>query len=45
MMSFTLWLKVGEKLEVIPGSEFRIAYEEALKCGASVVLGDRPVEV
>jgi flagellar hook-basal body complex protein FliE len=37
--------KVGEKLEVIPGSEFRIAYEEALKCGASVVLGDRPVEV
>lgn len=37
--------KVGEKLEVVPGSEFRIAYEEALKCGASVVLGDRPVEV
>ncbi len=38
-------LKVGEKLEVLPGSEFRVGYEQALACGAKVTLGDRPVHV
>lgn len=42
---FNLFWKVGERLEVLPGTEFRIAYEEAVKCGASVTLGDRPVQV
>jgi pheromone shutdown protein TraB len=30
---------------VFPGSEFRVAYEEAFAVGARVVLGDRPVQV
>ncbi|CAN1220312.1 TraB domain-containing protein [Linum perenne] len=37
--------KVASKLEVFPGSEFRVAYEEAKKYGATVILGDRPVQV
>ncbi|KAK9664179.1 hypothetical protein RND81_14G023800 [Saponaria officinalis] len=37
--------KVAEKLEVLPGSEFRVAFEEAMKCGSKVILGDRPVNV
>ncbi|MCO5591707.1 hypothetical protein L7F22_045698 [Adiantum nelumboides] len=37
--------KVAAKLDVRPGAEFRAAYEEALACGAKVVLGDRDVEV
>ncbi|KAG0575826.1 hypothetical protein KC19_5G033800 [Ceratodon purpureus] len=37
--------KVGEKLEVTPGTEFRVAYEEAVRCGASVTLGDRPIQI
>ncbi|CAK9218133.1 unnamed protein product [Sphagnum troendelagicum] len=37
--------KVGEKLEVLPGSEFRVGYEQALACGAKVTLGDRPVHI
>ncbi|CAI0460676.1 unnamed protein product [Linum tenue] len=37
--------KVASKLEVFPGSEFRVAYEEAKKYGAIVILGDRPVQV
>ena len=40
----TLW-KVANKLEVFPGSEFRVAYEEAMKYGGRVILGDRPVQV
>lgn len=36
---------MGEKLEITPGTEFRIAYEEAVKYGASVTLGDRPIQV
>ena len=36
---------MGEKLEVVPGTEFRVAYEEAVRCGASVTLGDRPIQV
>lgn len=35
--------KVANKLEVFPGSEFRVAYEEAMKYGGKVILGDRPV--
>ncbi|KAL4201460.1 hypothetical protein AMTRI_Chr02g216190 [Amborella trichopoda] len=35
--------KAAETLEVLPGSEFRIAYEEAVSYGAKVILGDRPV--
>ncbi|KAG5551767.1 hypothetical protein RHGRI_009997 [Rhododendron griersonianum] len=38
-------LKVSSKLEVFPGSEFRVAFEEALKYGGKVILGDRPVQV
>ncbi|KAI3795419.1 hypothetical protein L1987_38072 [Smallanthus sonchifolius] len=37
--------KVASRLEVFPGSEFRVAYEEAMKCGGKVVLGDRPVNI
>lgn len=37
--------KVAAKLDVRPGAEFRAAYEEALACGAKVVLGDRDIEV
>lgn len=37
--------KVASKLEVFPGSEFRVAYEEAMKYGGKVVLGDRPVNI
>lgn len=37
--------KVATKLEVFPGSEFRIAYEEAMSYGAKVILGDRPVQI
>lgn len=38
-------LKVADKLEVLPGSEFRVAFEEAMKYGGKVILGDRPVQV
>ncbi|PON68773.1 Pheromone shutdown [Parasponia andersonii] len=38
-------LKVANKLEVFPGSEFRVAYEEAMKYGGRVILGDRPVQI
>ncbi|KAG6717737.1 hypothetical protein I3843_04G107900 [Carya illinoinensis] len=37
--------KVASKLEVFPGSEFRVAYEEAMKYGGRVILGDRPVQI
>ncbi|XP_073006138.1 uncharacterized protein [Typha latifolia] len=37
--------KVASKLEVLPGSEFRVAYEEAMSYGAKVILGDRPVQI
>ncbi|EHA8589473.1 hypothetical protein COCNU_scaffold010088G000070 [Cocos nucifera] len=36
---------VADKLEVFPGSEFRVAFEEAMSYGAKVILGDRPVHV
>ncbi|PIN14931.1 hypothetical protein CDL12_12441 [Handroanthus impetiginosus] len=37
--------KVASTLEVLPGAEFRVAYEEAVKYGGKVVLGDRPVQI
>lgn len=37
--------KVADQLEVFPGSEFRVAFEEARSYGAKVVLGDRPVNI
>ncbi|WCJ37602.1 TraB family protein [Euphorbia peplus] len=37
--------KVAEKLEVFPGSEFRVAFEEARSYGGKVILGDRPVQI
>ncbi|CAA0837108.1 TraB family protein [Striga hermonthica] len=37
--------KVASKLEVFPGAEFRVAYEEAMKYGGKVILGDRPVHI
>uniref|UniRef100_M1CH24 TraB family protein n=1 Tax=Solanum tuberosum TaxID=4113 RepID=M1CH24_SOLTU len=41
------WLitKVANQLEVVPGGEFRVAYEEAMKYGGKVILGDRPVQL
>ncbi|KHG23349.1 uncharacterized protein F383_30087 [Gossypium arboreum] len=38
-------LKVASRLEVFPGSEFRVAFEEAMKYGGKVILGDRPVQL
>ncbi|KAM5580695.1 hypothetical protein ABKV19_010107 [Rosa sericea] len=37
--------KVASKLDVFPGAEFRVAYDEAMKYGGKVVLGDRPVQI
>ncbi|XP_051135503.1 uncharacterized protein LOC127254455, partial [Andrographis paniculata] len=37
--------KVASKLEVLPGAEFRVAYDEAMKYGGKVILGDRPVQI
>lgn len=37
--------KIASRLEVFPGSEFRVAYEEAIKYGGRVILGDRPVQI
>ncbi|XP_068668525.1 uncharacterized protein [Aristolochia californica] len=37
--------KVASKLEVLPGAEFRVAFEEAMSYGAKVILGDRPVHI
>ncbi|XP_058210663.1 uncharacterized protein LOC131323060 [Rhododendron vialii] len=37
--------KVASKLEVFPGSEFRVAYEEACNYGGMVKFGDRPVQI
>ncbi|KAG5404143.1 hypothetical protein IGI04_010262 [Brassica rapa subsp. trilocularis] len=35
----------GCKLDVLPGAEFRVAYEEAHKYGGMVILGDRLVQI
>ncbi|XP_009133158.1 traB domain-containing protein [Brassica rapa] len=37
--------KVASKLDVLPGAEFRVAYEEAHKYGGKVILGDRLVQI
>ncbi|XP_033147675.1 traB domain-containing protein [Brassica rapa] len=37
--------KIASKLDVLPGAEFRVAYEEAVKYGGQVILGDRPVQI
>ncbi|XP_020232403.1 traB domain-containing protein isoform X2 [Cajanus cajan] len=37
--------EVASKRGVIPGSEFRVAYEEAIKYGGRVTLGDRPIQL
>ncbi|GAB2262077.1 hypothetical protein Droror1_Dr00003074 [Drosera rotundifolia] len=37
--------KVADKLEVLPGSEFRVAFGEAKKCCSKMFLGDRPVQI
>lgn len=42
---FLTFYQVASKLEVFPGAEFRVAYEEAMKYGGRVILGDRPVQV
>ncbi|EFH55644.1 hypothetical protein ARALYDRAFT_344992 [Arabidopsis lyrata subsp. lyrata] len=38
-------LKAAKKLEVFPGAEFRVAFEEANKYGGAVFPGDRPVQI
>ncbi|KAK4743411.1 hypothetical protein SAY87_001412 [Trapa incisa] len=37
--------KVASQLEAFPGAEFRVAFEEAMKYGGKVILGDRPVQI
>lgn len=44
-LALSLEKKIGDKIDVMPGSEFQRAYQEAVKIRAKVVLGDRPVEV
>ncbi|XVF28236.1 hypothetical protein REPUB_Repub15cG0012100 [Reevesia pubescens] len=41
----TIGEMVATRLEVFPGSEFRVAFEEAMKYGGKVILGDRPVQI
>lgn len=36
---------ISEELEVLPGEEFRGAYESARRTGCTVVLGDRPLNI
>ncbi|KAF3444552.1 hypothetical protein FNV43_RR14244 [Rhamnella rubrinervis] len=36
--------EVANRLGVVPGNEFRVAYKEAMKYGGRVILGDRPIE-
>jgi pheromone shutdown protein TraB len=40
-----LLFKVASQLEVLPGAEFWVAFEEAMSYGGRVILGDRPVQV
>ena len=37
--------RVSSQLQVVPGGEFRAGFEEAVRIGAAVMLGDRPVQV
>ncbi|WZZ83995.1 hypothetical protein YC2023_104567 [Brassica napus] len=41
----TFGILYGCQLEVFPGAEFRVAYEEAIKYGGTVILGDRPIQI
>ncbi|KAL4348449.1 hypothetical protein GQ457_17G023550 [Hibiscus cannabinus] len=43
ILNFWVFAMFARQLEVVPGSEFRVAYEEARKYGAKVILGDRPI--
>jgi len=36
---------IKDKLKITPGAEFKAAFDEARKLQATVVLGDRPVEI
>ncbi|CDY59799.1 BnaAnng16300D [Brassica napus] len=38
-------LKIASEFGVFPGSEFRVAYEEACKYGGKVMLVDRPIQI
>ncbi|KAK7272917.1 hypothetical protein RIF29_13959 [Crotalaria pallida] len=40
-----IYASIANEHKVIPGSEFRVAYEEAIKYGGRAVLGDRSVQV
>ncbi|XP_013716078.2 traB domain-containing protein-like [Brassica napus] len=37
--------KIASEFGVFPGSEFRVAYEEACKYGGKVMLVDRPIQI
>jgi hypothetical protein len=39
------YARTREKLKINPGIEFQLAFQEAIRQGATVVLGDRPVNV
>ncbi|KAK7263547.1 hypothetical protein RJT34_31139 [Clitoria ternatea] len=39
------YAKIASELNVVPGAEFRVAYEEAIKYGGKVILGDRLVQI
>jgi len=42
---FLSLFQIADKLEVFPGAEFRVAFEEARSYGAKIILGDRPLQV
>ncbi|WVZ03337.1 hypothetical protein V8G54_024143 [Vigna mungo] len=37
--------KMASKLSVLPGTEFRVAYEEAIKYGGKIIVGDRSIKL
>jgi len=41
----SIFSKVMKDLKVVPGVEFRRAYETSVKIGSKVVLGDRPIGI
>jgi hypothetical protein len=45
LINIFIVIKVASQLEVLPGAEFRVAFEEAMSYGGKVILGDRPVQV
>jgi pheromone shutdown-related protein TraB len=40
-----MYKSVTQQLKITPGLEFRRAYQEGLKIGSKIILGDRPVEI